>query len=121
MRRLESLAGAIASLNEYHDPSSEAYQLRNPLLLRAKTLEHLGSANDDCIRIFSCHQGGLKGGLDLLRKQCERGKRNTLRMVLGDHGHGDQFSVRAAVDFINRALRSNEVSADTELSFFLTE
>jgi hypothetical protein len=118
MKRLEAIADSIASLNEYSDPSSTAYGIRNPGMLKAKTLEHLGSANDDCYRIFSCHQAGYKALTDLLRKQCERNGGNTLQMILSDYGHGDQFSARAAVEFIRRSIKES-VTEETLLKFFL--
>ena len=118
MKRIEAVADAIASLNEYSDPTSKSYRLRNPGMLRAKTLEHLGSANDDCYRIFSCHQAGYKALTDLLRKHFERNKGNTLLSLLSEHGHGNQFSARTAVEFIRRSVEQN-VSEETPLKFFL--
>jgi hypothetical protein len=38
--RIEALVDAIASLNGWHDPKSDAYQLRNPLLLKAFSPKH---------------------------------------------------------------------------------
>src|SRR5271165_3518902 len=118
MKRIEAIADAIASLNDYSDPESKSYRLRNPGMLRAKTLEHLGSANDDCYRIFSCHQAGYKALTDLLRKHFERNKGNTLLSLLSEYGHGNQFSARTAVEFIRRSAEEN-VSEETPLKFFL--
>jgi hypothetical protein len=119
MKRLEALADSIASLNDYWNPESPSYGLRNPGLLRAKTLEHLGNANDDCYRIFSCHQAGYKSLIDTLRKQCERYGRSTVADTLAYYGHGNEFAVAGAVDFIQRSLDDRSVGALTELSFFL--
>jgi hypothetical protein len=119
MRKIEAVADAIASLNEYSGPSSKSYRLRNPGLLKAKTLEHLASATDECLRVFTCHQAGYKALTDILQKSFERNRRSTLQQVLSDHGHGDQFSVAAAVDFISRSLDTREVSGATQLHFFL--
>jgi hypothetical protein len=118
MKKIEAVADAIASLNEYSDPTSKAYTLRNPGLLKAKSLEHLASATDECLRVFSCHQAGYKALTDLLRKHCERNKGNTLLSVLSEHGHGNQFSARSAVDFIRRSTGEN-VDENTNLKFFL--
>ena len=118
MRKIEAVADAIASLNEYREPDSKAYRPRNPGLLKAKTLEHLANATDECFRVFSCHQAGYKALTDILQKSFERNRRGTLQQVLGDYGHGDQFSVSAAVDFINRSLDTRKVSGATQLDFF---
>jgi hypothetical protein len=118
VKKIEAIADAIAILNEYHDPESKSYRLRNPGLLKAKTLEQLGSANDDCYRIFSCHQAGYKALTDLLRKHCERNSGSKLQSLLSDYGHGDQFSARAAVEFIRRSVNEN-VGEETNLRFFL--
>jgi hypothetical protein len=119
MKRLEALADALANLNDYANPESEAYRLRNPGLLRAKTLEHLGNATDDCYRIFSCHQAGYKSLIDTLRKQCERYGRSTVSETLAFYGHGNEFAIAGAIDFVRRSLDDRSVGALTELSFFL--
>ena len=40
IRRLDALVDAYSHLNGYHDPKSDAYQLRNPLLLKAFSPKH---------------------------------------------------------------------------------
>jgi hypothetical protein len=116
MRKLESIADALALLNDYHDPESEAYQLRNPLMLRNKSL--LGVVEDG-FRKFTCHQAGYKAGTDSLRKQCERYKEKTLQSCLEHHRQGNEFAVKTAVDFIRRSIGAKEVSANTKLEYFL--
>lgn len=114
MKRLEALVDAIAYLNEYHEPESQAYRLRNPLLLKAMEPEHLGSATDDCLRIFSCHTAGYRAGFDRLRKECRHGG-GTLETLLAKHGH----KADAAVNFISRSLETQEVDEYTPVRFFL--
>jgi len=116
MKRLESIADALAMLNEYHDPESEAYRLRNPGMLRAKVI--IGT-QDDAVRTFTCHQAGYKALTDSLKKQCERYKEKTLESGLAHHGHGNEFAVKTAVDFIRRSIETKEVSANTKLGYFL--
>jgi hypothetical protein len=121
MRKLESLADALALLNDYRSPESESYRLRNPGMLKAKTLEALGDSTDTCIRIFTCHQGGYKALIDTLRKQCQRCGHVTLRANFAFYGHANDYEVDTAVDFIKRALDDRTVSSETTLDFFLTE
>jgi hypothetical protein len=115
MKKLESIADALALLNEYHDPESEAYKLRNPGMLRAKMI--LG-VQDDTVRTFTCHQAGYKALTDALKKQCERYKEKTLQDGLAHHGHGNEFAVKQAVEFIRRT-GAKEVNANTKLEYFL--
>jgi hypothetical protein len=116
MKRIESLADALALLNDYHDPESEAYRLRNPGMLRSKAI--LGIA-DETIRTFTCHQAGYKALTDSLRKQCERYKEKTLKDGLTHHGHGSEPDVKTAVDFIKRATGDKTIGANTKLGSFL--
>src|SRR5574337_943025 len=65
--RLEALADAFSAMNGMHDPSSEAYQLRNPLRLRAFNPKHERNANG--LRRFKTFVAGYDNGLlDLLIK-----------------------------------------------------
>jgi hypothetical protein len=121
MKKLESLADSLALLNDYRSPESESYRLRNPGMLKARTLEALGNATNDCIRIFSCHQGGYKALIDTLRKQCQRHGDVPLRANFAFYGHANDYEVDTAVDFIKRALDDRAVSSETTLAFFLTE
>ena len=107
MKRLESLADSLALLNDYRSPESEAYRLRNPGMLKAKTLEALGDSTDNCIRIFTCHQGGYKALIDTLRKQCQRCGRVTLKANFTFYGHANDYEVDTAVDFIKRCQDPN--------------
>lgn len=116
--RVEAIADAIAELNDYHSPESEAYRLRNPGLLRNKSL--LG-VTEEGFRSFTCHQAGYKALTDALLKQCERHKFKTLQDGLAHHGHGNEFAVKTAIDFMKRALGDKTISANTKLESFLTE
>lgn len=116
MRHIEAIADALAELNEYHDPESEAYKLRNPGMLRAKAI--LGT-QDETVRTFTCHQAGYKALTDALEKQCERYKDKTLQDGLAHHGHGNDFAVRQAVRFMQRALEDKSIGATTKLLYFV--
>lgn len=117
LKRMEALADAIASLNDYHNPESEAYRLRNPGMLKAKTLASLGTATDDCTRTFTCHQAGYKCLTDLLRKKCERFGTSTIKDTLAHFQHGSEFEVADGIDFMRRSL-CTKISPDTKLDFF---
>lgn len=116
MKKIEAIADALCELNEYHDPESESYAKRNPGMLRAKMI--LG-AQDDTVRTFTCHQAGYKALTDSLKKQCERYKEKTLESGLAHHGHGSEFAVRRAIDFMKRSLGDKTISANTKLLYFV--
>jgi hypothetical protein len=121
LKRLEALADAIAELNEYHDPESEAYRLRNPGLLRAKTLASLANSTEECIRIFESHQSGYKSLLNRIEKRCKYEKDRTVASLVATFGFADDQAARA-VNFINRSLGQDGgfvVRVGTKISFFV--
>ena len=118
MKRLEALADSIANLNCYHDPESDSYRLRNPGMLKAKTIEKMASANDDNFRIFAHHVNGYRALLDQLEKRCKRQKKASLEELLGYFGF--DVATNKVTDFIYRATNEN-VDAKTPISFFLVE
>lgn len=117
LKNIEALADAIKDLNNYQDPESEAYRLRNPGMLPARSLATLGDATADGVRRFSCHQAGYKALTDILEKQCARYGTGTLGKMLRQFGHGSEFEVVAALDFIHRATGIT-ASPETELRIF---
>ena len=116
--RLEALADAIASINSYHSPESTAYSLRNPGMIPASTRKEQPH-NEDGIRSFSCHRAGYQALLDVLIKRVGNFPNETLTQTLKIFGGLYEKQKAEAVDFIGRALNTNQVSQDTTLSFFL--
>lgn len=133
-KRIEALADGIAFLNRMHDPASDAYQLRNPGLLRAYTYRHLGSVDNTGRRIFTSLIAGYRCLIDDLEKKCSgqtRGKGyngklrshdklldllKTFKLDNTDDGH-----IFTLLDFLDKALPGQDVSAQTQLSFFLED
>lgn len=123
MLKVEALADAIAYVNEYHQPESDAYKLRNPGLLKARTsnddLSQLASADDKCRRIFARSHSGYLALVTDLQKHCERRKQVNLREFLGYYGLSKAAKTFEAIDFLQRALLDTTIDADTTLSYFL--
>ena len=129
-KRIEALADAIGRLNKIHEPSSDAYQLRNPGLFRAYTYKHLAETDEKGRRIFTSLIGGYRFLVQDLTWKCsgetrakgEAGKlkpTSTLQDLLRAFrltGAGDIFEL---VDFLQQALKDSEISAGTTLSYFL--
>jgi hypothetical protein len=114
MLRLEALADAIGYANQFHEPDSEAYQLRNPGLLKAWSLHQLGACNDESIRRFETAQGGYKALCVAIERRCERAKKASLREALNYMG----ANLDVVVDFLQRALKDTHITATTPISFF---
>lgn len=134
VKRIEALAECIGYLNDYHNPKSDAYKLRNPGLCRAHSFKQLNAVDNQGRRIFTSIIGGLRFLVQDLTWKCE----GTTR-AKGEHGRlkpestlvdllkafkkttlGDQM---LAVGFLNDALETSdtqdEVTSVTELKFFL--
>ena len=134
IKRLEALADMIASLNDFWNPESESYQLRNPGMCRAHSFKQLNSVDEQGRRIFTSLIGGYRFLIQDLTWKCE----GTTR-AKGEHGRLKPTSslvdlLKAfklnsldkqmqAVAFLNMALKTlgttEEVTSETELKFFL--
>src|SRR5579885_2130587 len=122
MIRFEALVLALAGLNGAFDvPTSKAFTLRNPLLLRTYRPEK--KVDSEHYRVFSSVLGGFKAGLADLEAKCS-GKnhrlssQNTLRDMLVLYGFNNDAAVRKVVLFLQRALGDETISADTKLEWF---
>ena len=125
VKRIESIADAIARLNQSHVPDSLAYQLRNPLLLRSYAKLGRHSVNTDGLRIFSSLLAGMKAGLfdlDLKIRGLSRAglkPTDTLRNLLLVYSINEKAAMDNVVSFVRRALKDESISLQTPLSFFL--
>jgi hypothetical protein len=122
MTRIEALLFAIASLHGWQSPQSDAFQLRNPLLLRAFAPKH--ERNERGIRIFPSFASGLDNGLMDLKIKCG-GKSyskltptDTLTDLFCVYGH-TPAAARAVKNFLRAALGTDEVRENTALGWFL--
>lgn len=128
--RIEALADCIGYLNDIHNPESDAYQLRNPLLCRAHSFKHLGSIDAKGRRIFTSFVGGYRFAVQDLTWKCsgetrakgESGKlkpTSPLVDLLKAFRLNNLDKLMQAVTFLNLALGTEEVTPETELNFFL--
>lgn len=132
IKRIEALADAIAYLNKAHEPSSDAFQLRNPGLVRAYSYRHLGEVDNKGRRIFSSLIGGYRFLVQDLTWKCSgqtrakgfSGKLSNLSNLndllksfnLGNLEDGHIFEI---LDFLNQALPGTAINSETNLQFFL--
>src|SRR5258707_11092745 len=63
VKKIEALADAIGKLNGMHDPESEAYALRNPLLIKSFARPGKHETDAKGRRVFTSFLNGYKAGL----------------------------------------------------------
>lgn len=130
VRRVEALADCIAFLNDFHNPESKSYQLRNPGKCRAHSFKHLNATDEEGYRIFTSLIGGYRFLVQDLtwkvsgesRAKGENGKlkpTSKLSDLLQAFRLNTIDKQMQAVTFLNLALDTNEVNIETQLQFFL--
>ena len=122
LNRLEALADSIAYYNNAGDPTTPAYQNRNPGLLRAISLKH---ARDEAgYRLFNALIDGYQALLyDLKLKVSGESfarlpKDATVNDLMIAYGHHGALVGQRIAKFITKALQT-EVKSTTPLTFFL--
>jgi hypothetical protein len=132
VKRIEALADCISYLNNAYDPTSPAYQRRNPGNVRAYSFKQLNSVDDQGYRVFTSLIGGYRFlQQDLIwkcsgqtRAKGESGKlksTSSLTDLLKSFKLSSIDNLMQAVHFLNTALQTEEVTATTALQFFLEE
>ncbi len=135
--KIEALVDAIGLRNGIDVPSSLAYQLRSPLLIKsfAKPGKHI--LDTEGRRVFPSMLSGYKAAVyDMELKVSGKSRAglkptDKLRNLLGVYGirssFNDDASVRIAIDndikkivtFLRHALKDQSITANTELSYFI--
>ncbi len=121
--RVESIVDAIARLNGMLDPESTCYEIKNPLLL--KSFARLGrhETTVDGLRIFTSTLNGYKAALFDCRLKVDGLSRakltgdSTLENLLGAYGITTPGAIGNVVSFIRRALKNQDITKDTTLSY----
>ena len=125
--RLEALLDAIASLKGWNNPDSEAYQLRNPLLIKSYSRPGKNEISGDGTRVFSSSLAGLRACLfDLTIKakgESRAGLKSTdlLENLLRVYQITELGGQKSAVKFLKRALKDENISITTPLTYFVEE
>lgn len=132
IKRIEALADAIAYLNKAYDPISDAYQLRNPGLARVFSFKDLAMSDNKGRRIFTSWIGGYRFLVQDLTWKCSGETRakgsngklkptSSLLDLLISFQLGREENLFELVDFLNKALGEDTVTASTEIEFFLKD
>lgn len=122
--RLEALCDALAHMNGALDPLSDAYRLRNPLLLLAFNLKH--PRDEKGRRIFRNFQIGYENGVFDLSLKCTGRSRAKLTpdSTLTDltHIYGNPTtSAKYLVNYLRHALQDETITARQPLRWFVED
>lgn len=123
--RIEVIVDAVGKLNGIHNPESEAYLLRNPLLLKSYAKPGRHEINSEGIRTFGLLLAGYKAAVfdvELKLKGLSRAglkPTDALENLLGCYGIYEKLPKDNVVSFLRRALKDQSVSLKTHLSYFL--
>lgn len=125
IRKIEALADAICDLFGGMYPGSDAYNLRNPLLVKSWARAGKHEIDEQGRRIFSSFLNGYKAGLyDLELKVKGLSRANVspdspLTELLRCYQIENSASVKKVVNFLKRAVQDESISDVTPVSFFI--
>jgi hypothetical protein len=124
MTRIESLADAIMRMNGYHDPTSPAYRLRNPGMLRAFSTKHAKDENG--YRIFNSFPSGYDNLCQDLRIKCSGNSHSRLKpedtLVNLVQCYGNPATAATYLKkFLRKALGDESIYESTQLKWFLED
>lgn len=124
MLKIEILVDAIAFQNNFHDPESVAYALKNPLLVRSFGKPGKHEIDEEGRRMFESTVSGYRACLfDMERKlsgssRAKLGTEDALENLLGVYGIKGAAQVERVVKFLRKALKDPALSGRTPLSYF---
>ena len=125
--RIEALFDALASLKGWNNPDSQAYQLRNPLMVNSLSKPGKNEITAEGYRIFSTQLAGVRAGLfdlDLkIRGKSRAGIKtdDLLENVLRVYGIIELGGQQAVMKFLKRALKTQDIKTTTPLKWFTEE
>jgi hypothetical protein len=128
VRKIEALADAISKLyGGLDDPASEAYKLRNPLLITSFARVGKHKTDEHGRRKFTSFLNGYKAGLfDLEVKISGHSRANVnadspLYVLLVSYGIKTKLAQDKIVNFLRRALNDQNITINTAINYFLED
>lgn len=124
MTRIEALCDAFCKMKGWHDPLSQAYQLRNPMMLRAFSPKH--EKTEDGFRVFKSFSSGYDNGVIDLKIKCSGGSRakltpdSTLVDLVRCYGE-PATAARYIKNFVRHALKDDTIAETQRLGWFLED
>lgn len=124
MTRLEALCDSFCHMYGAFDPLSEAYRLRNPMMLLAFNLKH--PRDEKGHRIFRSIIVGYENGLYDLRLKCSGQSRSKLQpedpvsKLVCLYGN-PIAATRKVVKFLRHALNDDTIPESVHLGWFMED
>jgi len=127
VNRVEAIVDILGKLNGMSNPESEAYALRNPLLIRSFARPGKHETDEQGRRIFTSFLSGYKAALFDASLKIEGKSRaglkptDTLVNLLGVYGIKEAGGIKNVVVFLRKALKDESLSQTTPLSYFMEQ
>ena len=126
INKIEVIVDALGRLNGCpNDPSSEAYKLRNPLMLKSYARMGKHEVTVEGVRIFTSFLSGYKAAcFDVELKLKGQSRANVksdsgLDQLLLCYGIKTAVAIDNVVNFIRRALSDDSITRHTLCNYFL--
>lgn len=125
--RLEALHDSIAAIKGWGNPDSDAYQLRNPLLVQSFSRPGKNELDGAGRRIFTSALAGIRACMfDLeikVRGESRAGIKpeDKLENILRVFGVVELGGQQAVIKFLKRALKDQSINRTTPLTWFVEE
>jgi hypothetical protein len=124
MKRIEALADAFAHMYGALDGMSDAYHLRNPIMLKAFAPKH--ARDEKGRRVFNSFVAGYENALLDLKIKCSGKSRARLTpespLVDLVTTYGNNVScLRTIVKFLRHALQDDDIRESVKLGWFLED
>lgn len=125
--KAEILTDAVAHAKNAFKPDSEAYILRNPLLLKSFSRPGRHPVTEQGVRVFDSFLGGYRAGLfDVQAKLSGKSnsgiqKTDKLRNLLAVYSIKQEPEILQVVYFLRKAFQDPNISQNTSLSYFLLD
>jgi hypothetical protein len=124
MKRIEALADAFAHMYGALDGMSDAYHLRNPIMLKAFAPKH--ARDEKGRRVFNSFVAGYENALLDLKIKCSGKSRARLTPesplvdLVTTYGN-PVTATRGLVKFLRHALRDDDIPEGVKLGWFLED
>jgi hypothetical protein len=125
--KIEILLQALAVLNRSHVPTSDAFKLKNPLLIKSFALPGKHDVDDDGRRRFSSIIAGMKAGAyDLQLKVSGKSRAglkptDTIENLCRVYGRSDRGAMNEVANFLKSGLNDDTITTKTPLRYFTTD
>ena len=123
VNKIEALVDSISFLHKAYSPDSEAYKLRNPIMLKNYAPPGKHKVDEAGFRVFDSLLGGYKSGVyDVtikLKGESNSGIKTTdaLRNLLAVYAINKEDEINIIVFFLRKAV-SKDITPLTPLSYF---